>query len=99
MLTFLQRLSAILFFILAGSFFVCYILEHNDIGLPNTLLWLHVGQLPLASVALLYAGTSLIKSVTSETKPSAWIIFWVALPLVLLFLAFAALKFSFISIA
>ncbi len=99
MLPFLHKLSAILFFLIAGSFFIAYLLAHNEIGLPDSVLWLHVGQLPLASVALLYAATSMIASLSPGKKPGIGLILWISIPAIALFVLFALLKLTILTLA
>lgn len=93
MTRYLHTLSAILFYLLGTSFFVAYILEFNNILVTRSLQWMAIGDLPLLCVALLYGGTSVYLSLTSERSPSTGLALTITIPLILLFLAAATLKF------
>jgi hypothetical protein len=94
MTRYLHTLSAILFYILGGSFFLAYILKINAIAVAPSLLWLQKGILPLLCISLLYGGTSIYLSVTNELKPSRTLAITIAIPLIIVFIIFMILKFS-----
>lgn len=85
MLRFLSSVSAILFYALAGSFFLAYVLLHNNIGSPWPRLWLEYADLPLIAAALLYGCISLYRSVRHDAHPSRTIALTVGLPASILF--------------
>lgn len=89
----LHRLSAILFYLLAGSFFVSYLLLRNAVGLPWSEWWLKVADLPLALVAALYGGTSLYRSVKRSEGASRPLLILIGLPLLAFFTFLVALNF------
>ncbi|MFH0851841.1 MAG: hypothetical protein V1876_03780, partial [Candidatus Peregrinibacteria bacterium] len=89
----LHRLSAILFYLLAGSFFVSYLLLRNEIGLPWSEWWLKVADLPLALVAVLYGGTSLYRSVKRSEGISWPLLILIGIPLLAFFTFLVALNF------
>lgn len=89
----LHRLSTILFFLLAGSFFVGYLLARDALLLPWSQWWLKVADLPLALAALLYGGTSFYMSL-KRREGTSWVLFlMIAIPLVALFLLLVTLNF------
>ncbi|ALM10282.1 MAG TPA: hypothetical protein DEB30_00170 [Candidatus Peribacter riflensis] len=89
----LHRLSAILFYLLAGSFFISYLLLRNEIGLPWSEWWLKVADLPLALVAVVYGGTSLYRSVKHREGVSWLLLVLLGLPLLAFFTFLVALNF------
>ncbi|MDO8469241.1 MAG: hypothetical protein Q7S29_05815 [Candidatus Peribacter sp.] len=89
----LHRLSAILFYLLAGSFFVSYLLLRNSVGLPWSQWWLKVADLPLALVAVLYGGTSLYRSVKRTEGVSAPLLIMIGIPLLVFFTLLIVLNF------
>lgn len=93
MTRYLHSLSATLFYILAGSMFAAYVLAFNNILKVASLQWLHMADLPLLCVALLYGGTSVYLSVTNDKKSSPSLGLALGIPLALLFLIAAILKF------
>ncbi len=93
MTRYLHTLSAVLFYILGSTFFIAYILQINKIAVEPSVLWLQKGILPLLCVALLYGGTSVYLSVTSEHKPSRALAITITIPLIIIFLIFMFLKF------
>lgn len=90
---FLHRLSAILFYLLAGSFFISYLLLRNEIGLPWSQWWLKVADLPLALVAVLYGGTSLYRSVKRAEGVSRPLLIVIGIPLLAFFIFLIVLNF------
>lgn len=89
----LHRVSAILFYLLAGSFFIGYLLLRNNIGLPWSQWWLKVADLPLALIAVLYGGTSLYRSVKQREKASRGLLLAIGLPILALFTFLVILNF------
>ncbi len=89
----LHRISAILFYLLAGSFFVSYLLLRNEIGLPWSQWWLNVADLPLALIASLYGGTSLYRSVKRKDGVSVSLLILIGVPLLAFFTFLVALNF------
>jgi hypothetical protein len=89
----LQRLSAILFYLLAGSFFLGYLLARNSVFLPWSEWWLKVADLPLVLVAILYGGSSLYTSVHRKEHISWLLLVCITIPLSLLFIALVILNF------
>lgn len=87
MSTFLHKLSATIFYLLAASFFVSYLLLRNNLLLPWSQWWLSVGDLPLALSAVLYGGTSLYRSIKHREGISWLLLIFIGLPL-LAFLTF-----------
>jgi len=77
----LHRLSAFLFYLLAGSFFVSYLLLRNEIWLPWSEWWMNIADLPLALVAVLYGGTSLYRSIKQREGVSWPLLILIGLPL------------------
>ncbi len=93
MVRYLHSLSAFLFYLLGLSFFTAYILSINNILATVMKQWLHSMDLPLLLVALLYGGTSVYLSLTAERKPSQGLAWSLTIPLMIIFLAAATLKF------
>lgn len=89
----LQRISAALFYLLAGSFFVSYLLFRNELWLPWSLWWMKVADLPLALIAALYGGASLYRSVKQRDGLSWPLLILIGLPLLALFTFLVALNF------
>lgn len=93
MLPYLHRLTAILFYLVGGTFFLAYMLLYNGIGGTMGYWWMTIADLPLALVAILYGGSSLYLSVkpkNSESVPLKLVIF---LPLLLIFVTLIGLNF------
>jgi hypothetical protein len=88
----IHRLSAWLFYALGVSFFVAYLLLQQGMT-PWPGWWLRSADLPLITVALLYGGTSLYRSVTRPEKPSKPLAIGIAIPLLALFTFLLALNF------
>lgn len=93
MSSFLHRLSATLFYLLAGSFFLSYLLVRNSVGLPWSQWWLSVGDLPLALAAILYGGTSLYRSIKRREGISWLLLIFIGLPLLAFLTFLIALNF------
>ena len=94
MLRYLHSLSAWLFYLLAGAFFVAYVLFHNDIAARIAGQFLYVGQLPLLLVSFLYGGLSVYHSIRGEESASRTLAFIIAIPLVVLFVLFLLIRFA-----
>ncbi|MDD5041774.1 MAG: hypothetical protein PHX87_05220 [Candidatus Peribacteraceae bacterium] len=93
MSAFLHRLSAILFYLLAGSFFVSYLLLRNGIGLAWPQWWMNIADLPLALVAALYGGSSLYRSVKRTEGVSKPLLIVISIPLLAFFTLLIVLNF------
>ncbi len=93
MTRYLHSLSAVLFYILGGSFFLAYVLQFNNIAAAPLLAWMHSMDLPLLCVALLYGGTSVYRSLSHDENPSRGLALSLIIPFVIIFLAAAVLKF------
>lgn len=92
MVTYLKHLSGFLFYLLGGSFFVAYLLYHNQIT-PIGGWWLKVADLPLAFVGVIYGGTSLYLSVKPKDKESPALFYTISVPLVAIFSLLIVLNF------
>jgi hypothetical protein len=90
---FLQRFTGIFFYLLAGSFFLGYLLLRNSIGGPWPAWWMQVADLPLALMGVLYAGTSFYRTVHRGDKASWGKIVTITIPLLAIFAALFALNF------
>lgn len=88
MLRYLHSLSAALFYLVAGSFFVAYLLLHNGMVTRLAAQYLYVGQVPILIVSLLYGGLSVYRSLQGETGASRTLAIIIAFPLALIFLLF-----------
>lgn len=93
MLPYLHRLSGVLFYLVAGTFFLAYLFFYNGIGGMIGKWWLTVGDLPLAMVAMLYGGTSLYLSVKPRNSDSLALKLVIFLPLGLIFAALLVMNF------
>jgi hypothetical protein len=93
MLRFLHQLSAFFFYVLGFTFFLAYILLHNNTGGTWPAYWVQVGALPLALCAVLYAGLSLYTSLHSGEKHSRFLMAGIGLPLLAFFLLLLVLNF------
>jgi hypothetical protein len=89
----LHRISAVLFYLLAGSFFIGYLLARNTLLLPWSEWWLKVADGPLLVVAALYGGTSLYRSVKRREGVSWVLLTTIGLPLLALALLVLTLNF------
>lgn len=85
MTSYLHRLAGLLFYVLALSYFVMYMLHFNELLGTFPKWWLHIADLPLAIVAMLYGGMSLYRSVTREDQPSTFVTLLIGIPLTALF--------------
>jgi hypothetical protein len=82
---FLHTLSAILFYLLGGSYFLAIVLNYNDIAGTAPRVWMDIMDLPLLLTGLLFGGISLYRSVRSDGDTSHALIVGLAFPLVILF--------------
>lgn len=92
MFRFLHTLSALLFYCLAGAFFLNYLLMINNIAPLSLAAFLYVGQLPLLLVSLLYGGLSVYHSLHREGAPSRILTMLIGLPVTVFFLIVLALR-------
>ena len=86
-------MSAVLFYLLAGSAFLAAVFLRNDIADPLPSFWLSIIDLPLLAVGMLYGGSSVYLSFGGDQRPSTPLAFTIALPLLALFLT--AFVFNF----
>jgi len=84
-LRYLHSLSAILFYILGGSFFVAFVLLHNGIGGRWPALWMEIGDLPLLLAGVLFGGASVVRSFQGDAPVSKILVIVIALPLLTVF--------------
>ena len=89
---YLHSLSAVLFYILAGGFFLAYLLMTANILPVFMAEFLYAGQLPLLLVSLLYGGLSVYHSLHREGAPSRMLTVLVGLPTTIFFLIVLALR-------
>ena len=92
MIQYLKRLSAFLFYVLGGSFFIAYMLQYNQIS-PWAGWWMKVADLPLALVGVLFGGTSLYLSVKPKGKESKGLYITIGIPLVIIFSTLLVMNF------
>ena len=89
---YLHRLSAILFYLLGGSFFLAYLIQFNNLS-PIGSWWLYVADLPLALVGMLYGGLSLYLSVKPRDKQSPVLFAVIGVPLIVIFSTLLVMNF------
>jgi hypothetical protein len=92
-LRYLHQLFALAFYSLGLSFFVAYVLLHNEVWPGFTALWLQIADLPFALSAMLYGGLSLYLSLQSEGKRSRGLQWGIGAPLAGLFFLILVLNF------
>jgi hypothetical protein len=92
-LRFLHTLSAILFYVLAGLFFLALILARNDIAAHGSRVWLDISDLPLLCSGLMFGGLSLYRSIRRDEDMSHALLAGIALPLLILFAIFLIANF------
>lgn len=90
---FLSTLSAVLFYILGGTYFLAIVLNHNGIGSGFPRVWMDIADLPLLLVGLLYGGVSLYRSVRGDTDKSHALMVGIGLPLLILFVLLLVTNF------
>ena len=93
MLRYLHTLSAVLFYLLAGSFFLAYVLLRNALGGFWPLFWLQTADLPLLLSGLLYGGSSVYLSLQPEKNLSKSVALTIGIPLAVIFLLSLVLNF------
>jgi hypothetical protein len=91
---YLNRLSALLFYLLGTSFFLAYLLHENEVGGGWPLWFINIADLPLAVVAMLYGGLSLYRSVTRPNKVSWVTMVIIGIPLIVVFGLLVMLNYS-----
>jgi len=89
----LHRISAVLFYLLAISFFVTYLLLINEILPFKSAWWLQRMDLPLALTAILYGATSFYLSLHHKESFSPVLAILIAVPLILFFIFLSLLNF------
>ncbi|MFH0770877.1 MAG: hypothetical protein V1926_05910 [Candidatus Peregrinibacteria bacterium] len=89
----LRGFSAFLFYILAGSFFIAYLLLRNGIQPVAAAWWLQRGDLPLIGSAFLFGGISFYHSFRPSGEFSLPLFLTTLLPLLLLLALFIVLNF------
>ena len=94
MLRYLHTLSAVLFYLLAGSFFLALALLRGGVGGSMASWWMQIGDVPLLLSGLLYGATSMYKSLADPEHPSRGLLIAIVIPVTLLFLLLAALNFG-----
>lgn len=82
---FLHTLSAVLFYLLGGAYFLALVFHANGIMVTASRAWLDSTDLPLLLMGLLFGGTSLYRSVRNDGDTSHVLIVGIAIPLVILF--------------
>ena len=97
MLRYLHSLSTVLFYLLAGGFFLAYVLFHNGIATQWAALYLYAGELPLLIISLLYGGMSVYRSLQAEGGHSRSLGLAITLPLAILFILFLIIRFGHVS--
>ncbi|MBM3228065.1 hypothetical protein FJZ27_04390 [Candidatus Peribacteria bacterium] len=90
---FLQRFTGTCFYLLAGSFFVGYLLLRNSIAGLWPAWWMQVADLPLALFGVLYGGISFYRTIHKGERASWGKIITIAIPLIIIFAALFALNF------
>lgn len=94
MLRYLSNLSAVLFYLIGSTFFLCYILVRNDLGGAWPQVWMQIGDLPLLLTGLLYGSLSVYQSIRgSEKNISRTLAMTIGLPAAIIFLLFLVLNF------
>lgn len=89
----LRGCSAFLFYVLAGSFFIAYLLLQNGIEPVAAAWWLQRGDLPLIGSAFLFGGISFYRSLRPSGEFSLPLFLLTLLPLLILFGFFITLNF------
>ena len=89
---YLHTLSAILFYCLAGAFFLAYVLMTNNIAPASMAAFLYIGQLPLLLVSLTYGGLSIFHSLHREGAPANLLSVVIGVPAALFFLFILVLR-------
>ncbi len=93
MLRFLHTLSAILFYVLAGTFFLALMLATNNVAAHASRVWMDISDLPLLCSGLLFGGLSLYRSIRRDSDMSHALLAGIALPLLILFSIFLIANF------
>ncbi|MDP7069350.1 MAG: hypothetical protein QF815_02380 [Candidatus Peribacteraceae bacterium] len=92
MISYLQKLSGFLFYVLGGSFFLAYMLQYNEVT-PWAAWWLKTADLPLALVGMLFGGSSLYLSVKPRGSESRPLFMIIGIPLVVIFSTLLVMNF------
>jgi hypothetical protein len=82
-----------LFYLLAGSYFLGYVLIRNAIGGVWPGWWMRIADLPLALVAVLYGGACFYRTIHRSEDLSPWKFLLIAIPLLAIFAAIVMLNF------
>lgn len=90
---FLQKFTGILFYILAGTYFLGYLLLRNSILGVWPGWWMQVADLPLTFVGVLYGGTSFYRTVHHGESTSWGKIIVIVIPLLVIFAGLVMLNF------
>lgn len=98
MLRFLHSLSAWLFYPIAGSFFLAYLMLRHGEWTDATLWWLKVMDLPLFLSGVLYGTTSIALSVTDPNHPSKGLLWGTFLPAAILLIVVILLNFGLLTL-
>lgn len=91
--TFLNRLSATLFYFFGASFFIAYLLHYNELLGLWPRYWMEVFDLPLALVAILFGGTSLHLSIRKPDSKALVSGIIIAIPLIAVFALLFAMNY------
>lgn len=92
-MVFLHRISGILFYLFGSSFFAAYLLLQNEIGGGWPLWWLEVWDIPLLTVAFLYGGLSLYRSITHKARGTMFLKLLIIVPLSALYIFLLVLNY------
>ena len=84
-LSYLQKLSGLSFYLLSSSFFVAWILMHNKIHIHSSAVWIQIADLPLAFSAIVYGGLSLYLSLFRSEDQSHALFWMIGIPLTFFF--------------
>ncbi|HLD63564.1 MAG TPA: hypothetical protein VI913_01575 [Candidatus Peribacteraceae bacterium] len=89
----IRRASEIVFYIMGCSFFLLYMMYHNGIGAEWARWLMELFDQSFILVALLYGGTSFLRTLTDLKDPNMKIVLAVAIPLGLLYILLLAFNY------
>ncbi|MBU0458721.1 hypothetical protein KJ652_00225 [Patescibacteria group bacterium] len=93
MLQSIHRLSGLLFFLLGSILFAAYLMMHNGVYANESAWWLQRADLPFALVTVLFAGSSLFKSLNPREKRAPILAAFIVIPLIAFFVFVLVLNF------
>lgn len=96
-LQYLHALGGAMFFLLAGSLYVAYVLLKNGIGDAIPEWWLSVADLPTVFTGCLYGGLSFYRSLLRGDVHHRGIAATIAVPLLIAFFSLLAVNFGFLN--